>query len=415
MIRLYRLLTWWGRPLIWLWVAWRGFGGKEDWARLGERRGRAGVARPDGKLVWIHAASVGESISILALVDELIERDRRVLVTTGSVTSASVMRQRLPEGALHQFIPLDVAAYARRFLAHWKPNLAVFAESELWPNLITELKKIGCPAILINARMSDRSFTRWRRWTSFANELLLGFRYCLAQSTRDADNFRSLGAREVYEVGNLKYSAPSLPVDQKTLALLAEQCRHRTVWLLASSHPGEEELGLEVHKALAQSIPGLLTVVAPRHPHRGRSVVSILRRSGLAVTCRSEHPFPRARDKLYVVDTIGELGLFFRIAKVACIGGSLVARGGHNPLEPLRLGCAVICGPHMFNFEQITAELEMAGAVQIVSGAHGLALTVADLLSHEAARLQSLVEAQKVIARNQYPLERTVDILEQCL
>lgn len=415
MIRLYRLLTWWGRPLIWLWVAWRGFGGKEDWSRLAERRGIAGVARPDGKLVWIHAASVGESLSVLAVVDELIERGLRVLVTTGSVTSAQVMQKHLPKGVVHQFVPLDVAAYARRFLTHWKPNLAVFAESELWPNLITELKKVGYPAVLINARISYRSFTRWQQWASFASELLLGFRYCLAQSARDAERFRALGAKEVYEVGNLKYAAPPLPVDQKALAMLVEQCRDRTIWLLASSHPGEEELGLEVHKTLAESIPGLLTVVAPRHPHRGRSVASMLRRSGLPTACRSDHPFPRDGDELYVVDTIGELGLFFRAAKVACIGGSLAARGGHNPLEPLRLGCAVICGPHVFNFEEIISELEMAGAVRVVSGAQGLAETVADLLVNEAARLQTLVSAQGVIARNQYSLERTVDILERCL
>jgi 3-deoxy-D-manno-octulosonic-acid transferase len=387
MLGLYRTATDAVAPLVRLYLDHRLRRGKEDGGRLGERFGVASQPRPDGALVWVHAASVGESLSMLPLIERL-RRDHpgiTVLMTTGTVTSARLMASRLPDGALHQYVPLDRRPWVRRFIDHWRPDAVLWVESELWPNALAEIKARGVPLALVNARMSPRSFRGWRRFPRAARTLLGHFDLCLAQSEDDAAHLTALGAKRVLCRGNLKFAAAPLPADEMELARLSRAVGRRPVWLAASTHPGEETVVAEAHAALRRRHPDILTIVAPRHPARGAEIAAELGRTGRPVA-RRDASEPAAREtEFYVADTMGELGIFFRVARVVFVGGSLVPHGGQNPLEPAKLGCALVFGPHMFNFRAIVEELAAARAADTVRDAIGLSDVVGGLLADPAS------------------------------
>jgi 3-deoxy-D-manno-octulosonic-acid transferase len=374
---LYRGLTKLGGPLIDLYLSRRLKRGKEDPVRFPERKGIAGKARPEGPLVWLHAASVGEAVSMLPVVEALQGRDgMTVLVTTGTVTSAALMAERLPEGAIHQFIPVDRPAWVRRFLDHWRPGLALWVESEFWPNLLVETARRQIPLVLLNGRISERSFRRWRKMPAFIGRLLSGFALCLGQTEEDARRLAALGAAKTACVGNLKFAAPVLPAGPKELAALQEALGNRPRWLAASTHAGEEALAARVHKAL--NIPDLVTIIVPRHPNRGPEILAELTPIETKTTLRSQGgPI----GNIYVADTMGELGLFYRAAPLVLMGKSLIGQGGQNPLEPARLGASVLFGPHMGNFAEISARMTAAGAASEVAGEGDLVAALAQRLA----------------------------------
>ena len=383
----YRCASALAAPLVHAWLAHRRRRGKEDSARFGERLGRPGLARPEGRLVWMHGVSVGESVSLLPLVDRLGEAlpDVRVLITSSTVTSARLLRERLPAGVLHQFAPVDRPQAVRRFAAHWRPDLALWVESELWPNLILETAGRGTPMLLVNARMSERSAARWRRAPHLSRPLLGAFACVLAQSEADAARFRALGAGNVAVRGNLKNDAPPLPADEAEVTALRQAVAGRPVLGAASTHEGEEEAVADAHAALSRRFPGLLTILAPRHPERADAVAALLEGRGLPTARRSTGAAVGPETAVYLVDTLGELGLVYRLASVAFVGGSLAPHGGHNPLEPARLDCALVAGPHMENFAEACTALEGAGALDRVGDAGALADAVAALLADEDA------------------------------
>ena len=388
MLALYRAATTVAAPLIHLYLARRRNAGKEDRERFGERLGHAGRPCPHGRLVWAHAASVGESLSLLPLIGRLLE-DRphlRALVTTGTVTSARLMAERLPAGAIHQYVPVDRVAYVRSFLDHWKPDLVLWAESEFWPNLVSQTAARGVPMVLINGRVSAASFAGWRRAPGLIRQLLGGFALCLGQTAEDAERLRRLGARRVACPGNLKFAAPPLPADDAELERLVAAIGARPRWLASSTHPGEEEIAGRVHQRLAAGHPGLLTIIVPRHPERGPAIAADLRRHGLAVARRSAGEIMAPETGVYVADTMGELGLFYRFAEVVFMGKSLVPLGGQNALEAARLGCAVVQGPHVGNFAEMARRMKEAGASIEVADEDGLAEAVAGLLDDAGAR-----------------------------
>lgn len=358
--------------------------GKELPHRLPERRGIDPAVRPLGRLLWLHAASVGESRSVLPVLQAL-PPDLNVLFTTGTVTSAALLAERLPTLGLHRvvhrFVPLDVPAWAARFLDHWQPNAAAFVESELWPNLLAACRDRGIPAMLVNARMSARSARGWSRAPGFARRVLGGFCQVQAQSVEDAARLQALGARNVTAPGNLKLAALPLLADPVELARLQRRLDGRPVWLAASTHPGEDEVALAVHRALAPVHPGLLTIVAPRHPARGAEVAA-----ALEAPRRSLQQDPPAGAGLWVADTMGELGLLYRLAPLAFVGRSLTGQGGQNPWEPARLGCAVAVGPHTGNFAEAVAALAAAGGLTQVADAPGLEAWVDAMLRDPARR-----------------------------
>jgi 3-deoxy-D-manno-octulosonic-acid transferase len=360
--------------------------GKEVPGRLGERWGEDRTPRPAGRLLWLHAASVGETVSVLPLLGTFPD-DVTVLMTTGTATSAELLNRRLAMGleqrVLHRFAPWDVPSWAARFLDHWRPDAAAFVESELWPNIIAACRARRIPMALINARMSPRSFRGWRRARGFAARLLGGFALIRAQSEPDAERLRALGARHVSAPGDLKFAAPQLPASAPEVASLQQQLAGRPVWLAASTHRGEEAIAFEVHRRLAAAHPGLLTVIVPRHPERGAEIAALA--GEVAAARRALGAAPPAQG-VWIADTLGELGLLYRVVRIVFVGRSLAAQGGQNPLEPARLGCAVAVGPHTENFTAAVAALEAAGALARVADAAALAAWVDALLADPARR-----------------------------
>lgn len=400
---LYRIATALAAPAAATVLAVRRVRGKEEnGARFEERLGRPSRPRPEGPLIWLHAASVGEAQSSLALVDRLLAPPDsigwprpHVLVTTGTVTSARLMAERLPPRAFHQYVPVDRPTWVARFLDHWQPDLALWIESELWPNLVLETAARGVPMVLVNARMSDRSFAGWRRWPRVIRPLLRCFRRVLAQSEADAMRFRTHGARDVVVTGSLKYDAEPLPADATELGRLADAIGNRQHWLAASTHPGEEAKVAEAHRQLEARHPDLLTVLVPRHAGRGDEIAAELRMLGLTVAQRSHGEVPTPPTDVYLADTMRELGLFYRLAPIVFVGGSLVPHGGQNLLEPARLGCALLYGPHMHNFRPIVADLVSAGAAEEVRDAASLADAVSELLRDEPLRARRCAAAKR--------------------
>ncbi|HTJ89237.1 MAG TPA: 3-deoxy-D-manno-octulosonic acid transferase [Acidocella sp.] len=369
MISAYRLAGRLASPYLRRFLRQRAARGKEIPVRLPERYGVTQAPRPAGKLVWVHAASVGETMSVLPVIQALGGK-AEVLLTTGTVTSAHLAAARLPAFARHQFVPLDVPGWGKRFLDHWRPDVAVFVESELWPGLLTECDRRNIPRLLINARISATSARNWGRVPRLTRRILAPFRHVHAQSAGDAENFRRLGLRDVLEWGNLKFFTPPLPVDEDGLAGFRKRIP-ASLWLAASTHPGEEELILQAHCALLPAFPDLVTVIVPRHPERGAEIAAL---AGNAPR-RSSGEAPRA-GQVYVADTLGELGLFFRAAPFAFIGNSLVGYGGHNLIEPAQLGRPVITGPHNENFLQAAARLRAAQALIEVTDCASLTAAV---------------------------------------
>jgi 3-deoxy-D-manno-octulosonic-acid transferase len=365
MITAYRLAGRLAAPYLRRFLHRRATRGKEILLRLPERYGITQAPRPAGKLVWLHAASVGETMSVLPVIQALAGK-AEVLLTTGTVTSANLAAARLPAFARHQFVPLDVPGWAKTFLDHWRPDVAVFVESELWPGLLTECDRRNIPRLLINARISASSARNWGRAPFLARRVLAPFRHVHAQSAGDAENFRRLGLRDVLEWGNLKFFTLPLPVDEDTLAAFRRQVP-TPLWLAASTHPGEEEIILQAHRALLAEFPGLVTIIVPRHPERGAEIAQL---AGNAPR-RALGETPQAGG-IYVADTLGELGLFFRAAPFAFIGNSLVGYGGHNLIEPAQLGRPVITGLRNENFLQAATLLRAAKALVEVTDAASL-------------------------------------------
>lgn len=389
--------------------------GKEDAARLDERRGIASLERPPGQVIWLHAASVGESVSVLEMLRRMGEErpDVTFLITSGTVTSGEVLASRLPDGALHQYVPLDVRPWMRRFLDHWDPDLIVLAEGEIWPALLHEAKLRGKPVAMINARMTDATYRRWRRFGRGAARKLLGYiDHVQAQEEQTAQRLRQLGLPETrLEVtGTLKEGSKALPHDEAERVRFASALGGRPCWLAASTHEGEEAGAAEAHAQARRSWQKLALVIAPRHPGRGDEIVSSLRLDGWKVAQRSLGETLTAETDIYVADTVGEMGLWYRLCAVSFMGGSLVPVGGHNPFEPAALGSAILHGPEVYNFQDIFERLSAAGAARQVSDWADLGATLARVLEpDEAARMAHA--AWEVCSDGTDVTERATDLL----
>lgn len=414
-LRAYRTLSSAIVPLAPVLIRQRARRGKEDPARASERRGVSRDERPAGPLVWIHGASVGEVLAGAALVERLRKLGLRVLLTSGTVTSAEIVARRFPADVIHQFLPYDSPRFVTRFLDHWRPSLALFIESDLWPNLILAGAARRLPMVLVNARMSPRSYPRWQRMHTMIAALLGRFDVCLAQSAVDAERFAALGAPNVSVTGNLKLDVQGPPADPDKLEKLLAVTRGRNVIVAASTHPGEEELLVEAHRRLKAHIPALLSVIVPRHPARGNAVAGLVASNGLPLAQRSREELPTASTDVYIADTMGELGLFYRLAPVVFMGGSLIPHGGQNPIEPVKLGAAIVHGPHVFNFAEVYESLDDAGGARQASDGDELARHLGQMLTDPAARQLSRVAAEIVVEKLGGALERTLGALEPYL
>ena len=372
--------------------------GKEDVKRFNERVGRPTKPRPDGRLIWLHGDSVGESISMLPLINRLLEiyPDAHVMVTTGTTTSAEVMAKRLPERAFHQYLPIDNPVFAARFVRHWQPTIALWFESEFWPAMLSTIKRRNIPLILINGRISNKSFKRWQQFDFVIKEILDCFTACLGQSEEDAYRLRALGAKDAMCLGNLKYAGLPIPVDEEKKKEIQDEIGSRPVWLVSSTHSDEESKIGRYLKELSAKHEGLLTIIAPRHPTRGVEIQNILKEKyQLKTALRSANEKITPETEVYIADTIGEMGIWYELCPIVFIGGSLIPHGGQNFMEPSRCRDAVIVGPHMHNFTDAMNRAKRADGIIQVDETVDLIDMVDQLLSNK-----ELLEAKRSLAYN---------------
>ncbi|MBL4691884.1 MAG: 3-deoxy-D-manno-octulosonic acid transferase [Magnetovibrio sp.] len=412
-LTLYRMVTSLGGPFIRYYLNQRLKTGKEDQDRFEERLGIASLPRPAGKLMWIHAASVGESLSALPLIERFFQdhKDWQILVTTGTVTSARLMIERLPKNARHQFLPVDRVSYVRRFLEHWQPDLALWVESELWPNLVIESRARAVPMVIFNGRMSERSFVGWTKHKAMIRRLLSAFKMILAQSEVDAERFLELGAKNVSTPGNIKFCTAPLPVEINAFENLNQHIGARPVWLASSTHDGEEILCGNLHADLKDHIEGLLTIIVPRHPERGEDVRDQLTKMGLNVALRSQNQDITSSTDVYVADSMGELGLFYRLCPVVFMGKTFAKGGGQNPIEPAQLECALVFGPDMGNFADSADKLIKAKGAFSVTTPQDLAKMIKTLLCDINKQTKTAQSAHTVATSEAHVLDRVMEKL----
>ena len=359
--------------------------GKEDLSRINERRGQSPNIRPEGEVIWFHAASVGESIALLGLIENIVEERplTNILITTGTTASANLINTRLPKKTIHQYVPLDVGEFVRNFLDHWRPNLAVFTESELWPCLITTTHAREVPLILINARISKKSFSKWKWLKGLVSSILSKFDIILCQDENTAKFIRKLSKSKIDPkvVGSLKESAPPLPFSEEDRSVISNQIGSRPIWLAASTHEREELMMAEAHEYARRFSRRLLLIIVPRHPNRGKKICSDLRNLGWQVSLRSGGEKINNYTEIYIADTFGEMGLWYRISSISFLGGSMTEVGGHNPFEPATLGSAILHGPHVWSAAEAYEELGKVKASLQVKNPEELSQAIVDLLN----------------------------------
>lgn len=405
-MQLYRILSVLLFPFIEIYLFWRVYKKKEDKMRLRERFGKPTQPRPQGDLIWIHAVSVGETNSALIFVDELFKKfpQSAVLFTTTTLTSASIIQSKISSfkgKVIHQFLPIDSLFCVRDFLQYWQPSKVFFIESEIWPNLIFEARALGAKIFLINARMSEKSTRHWLHAKSFGLKIFDQFDAIFAQSKEDQKRFTNLTENEVFCYGNLKSQARDLVFNEDEIALLKNQIGDRKFWLAVSTHKGEEEIILKTHRNLKGYFPDILTILIPRHPNRCEEIKSLF--DGIKFAQRSKNQKITDTTEIYLADTLGELGNFYQLADFVFLGGSLLPIGGHNPFEPIKSKCAVISGPHVFNFQEIYEHLKAHKACVFVNAAEDLTRRIADFLSDPnkpkalaALGLETILESENI-------------------
>jgi 3-deoxy-D-manno-octulosonic-acid transferase len=399
-------------PLIGGYIAWRASKGKEERSRRRERYGVAGQPRPAGPLVWIHAASVGETVAVVPLIERILDYGIHVVLTTGTVTSAKIAAERLDGRAIHQYVPLDLKPAVSRFLNHWKPDLAIIAESEIWPMTILELGARRVPQILVNGRLSDRSFASWKKRSFLADALFENLAHVVAQSDLDAERFLALGARPVTVSGNLKVDSEPPPVDLGSLIEFQQQIGQRKTWAAVSTHDGEEEVAGEVHTLLRERHSDMLTIIVPRHTDRAGAVETEFAARGLKVARRSRRDAITPDTDILLGDTVGEMGLYLRLTEIAFVGRSLTGEGGQNPLEPAMLETAVLSGRNVQNFRDTYQHLIDSGGARLVRDREMLAGAVNFLLSNEPARREMMAAGVATVDEMRGALDRTLKALE---
>jgi 3-deoxy-D-manno-octulosonic-acid transferase len=402
---LYRALARYAAPLLRGLIAVRKLQGLEEDGRVGERMGIASQPRPAGRVIWFHAASVGEMNSVLPLAERLLDSNpgAHALVTTVTVTAAKLVAALNHPRVVHQYAPFDAPQWVGAFLDHWKPDAVIWVESEFWPNTLEATKARGIPMALVNGRLSDKSARRWKTYAAGAVAHLLSlFDVVLAQTEGDARRLAYLGAQSAVAAGNMKYARAPLPCDSSTLAELQAQMAGRPALLYASTHEGEERMAARIHKDVSMRRHGLLSFVMPRHPARGDDIAAQMAAEKLVVARRSKRDAITPQTQIYLADTLGEAGLFFRLAHAVYMGNSLggTPGGGHNPIEPAQLGCAIVYGPHMWNFAEIDNDLRTRGAARMVHSERELEVTFDRLLADPAV-MQTMGEAARGFAATQ--------------
>ncbi|WP_332065384.1 lipid IV(A) 3-deoxy-D-manno-octulosonic acid transferase [Bartonella sp. CB189] len=411
---IYRMIGFFLHFVIPFYLFLRAVRGKEDWGRQKERFGKSRQARPKSPLIWLHAASVGETLALVPLINYILSLNINILMTTCTVTSCSLVKKHFGDRLIHQYAPLDFNSAVRRFIKHWNPDLALTCESEIWPLRIKELAKMRIPQILVNAHMSERSFKAWQKWSFLARYIFQHIDVAIGQNERDMVYYHTLGVKSVALSGNLKADV-FLVEDRTLLERYRNAIGDRPVWAAISTHEGEEKVAFEVHKILKNYLPDLLTIIVPRHPERSEELISRFGSENLHFIRRSNDAIPDVNTDIFWGDTIGEMGLFLRLSKVSFIGKSLCCDGGHNPLELAFLGSAILTGPHVSNFQETFEQFLMRGAAYMVQDTKQLAIQVYKLLTNEVIRQEMVNKAHEIATDMEGALDRTLKVLDPFL
>ena len=366
-IKLYRFFSYALIPFSWIIIIYRALRNKEDWQRVKERLGKSRI-KDESEYIWIHAASVGELLSVLPLSKKLLENNYKILISTTTLTSANLFKSTFPKNILHQYIPYDTPIYANRFLSNWNINQAIFVESEIWPNLILECKQKKIPLLLINARLTKKSFNRWKLFRESIKYLLNSFEFTIPQNKATLKRLEDLGAKNNLYFGNIKHDAKKLPINNEKLNKIKESILGKNLLLATSTHQGEEEVVFSLFSKLKDKIDNLLLIIAPRHPERRMFIFNLSKKYNFKthqIKFLSKVEFPDKETKLFIYDKIGELGELYDIASYVILGGAFKNLGGHNPIEPARFGTAIFSGSNFFNFNDDFNNLINSGAAMI--------------------------------------------------
>jgi 3-deoxy-D-manno-octulosonic-acid transferase len=415
--RFYQVLSYLVLPIVILLIHRRLKIGKEDPKRYFERYGISNIKRPNKKLVWIHAASIGEAQSALALIEKLNTHPKKpaILVTTGTVTSSYIMAKRLPKGAIHQFIPYDIDIWIRRFYDHWQPDLMLWVESELWPNMLHQAHYRNIPVIMINGRLSAKTQQRWQFFKPMIASMLNCFNHFYVQSNDHAQALINLGANpdKISAVGNLKFAASPLPVDKFSFKKLSDQLKDRPVWAAMSTHKGEEEMVLKAHQKIKAMLPSALCILVPRHTERIPEILTLI--PPLTFALRSKNKAITNEIDILLADTIGESGLFYALSSIAFVGGSLAPVGGHNIIEAAQLDCAIVHGPYMHKSMELLLPFKEKNATIEVLNTSELAEKVLFYLQNKDKCQKITALEKKIVDSHAHVIEDVYQRLEKYL
>jgi 3-deoxy-D-manno-octulosonic-acid transferase len=419
MILIYNFLLYLFTPLLKIYFNKRYIRGKETTISLQQKFANYKVTFPilkkPARNLWFHAVSVGETLSIIPLINKLaVTNNFNIILTTTTLTSQKISYKRLHKNIIHQFAPLDKVSYINNFLNYFKPDLAIWVESELWPNMILQTHKRKIPMILLNARISDKPYIKNMLYKLFAGPLLNKFSLILPQEKQDLSRVKGLikNHHKIKYIGNLKLNCPTLPCDRNQLMFLQKQTSKRIVFLAASTHLGEEKIIADIHQKLIKNHPNLLTIIVPRHPNRSQEIIDELENNyQLSLAIRSNKDDITYHTNIYLADTIGELGLFYRLANIACIGGSLVDIGGHNPIEAMQLECPVISGPYIKNFKDLYTNLAQNKATIILKETDNISDIINYLISDNKLLKKQINSANQYLASKNNILSDTKKII----
>jgi len=357
---------------------------KEHPNRFKEKFGFYTKKKLTGKLIWFHGASVGEILSIIPLIEKLEKNKKikQILITTNTLSSSKILTNLKLKKTIHQFFPIDTNYHTKKFLAYWKPSVAIFIDSEIWPNMITNIKKKSISLILINARITDKSFKRWKVFASSAKKIFQEFDICLSSSLKSRKYLNSLGAKKIKFIGNLKFTQ-----SEKGTNVLTKNLRKfflsKKIWCASSTHGIEERICADVHKKLKTKYKNLLTIIIPRHIHRTKEITSEIKKLGLNIHVHDSKKKINKKIDIYLVNSFGQTKSFFKICKTVFLGGSIIRHGGQNPLEAARYGCKILHGPNVWNFDEIYSLLKKYKVSRKIVNSNQLTLEVEKMLNNK--------------------------------
>ena len=383
----YKFFTYLFYPFSPFYLFFRRLKKKEHSVRYKEKFSQINETRGDGFLIWFHVASVGEAMSILPLIESFIKEKKieKILITSITLSSGEVLTKKFAQNkkVVHQFLPLDIPIFVNKFLKHWSPNLSIFVDSEIWPNLISKIKEKNIPLLLINGRITKKSFSKWKFINIYSKKIFEKFDLCLASSKTSENYLKILGAKNVKNYGNLKFANIKFSANKQLDSNFLNKISDRKIWCAASTHSSEETFCGKTHLNLKKTYKNILTIIIPRHINRSKIIEQQLSKLNLKVAFYSNLNEVNTTTDIILVDSYGETSKFYNISRCVFLGGSLIKHGGQNPIEPSRLNCKIFHGPNISNFDEIYDYLKSLGVANQINNIEELTQSLVEEFNSE--------------------------------